>query len=1140
MSVEAARHICNTYYTTTLNPIVQHHIDSFNDLIERRIPVFLKASNPIRLVLGGDREIRVYIGGKNGDVIGYRPPLDELEYAVVPNVCRTENKTYTLDCLADMEVEYQTGETVESNKFEKVVIARLPLMLRSKFCHLTAMTPEESYEQGEDYHETGGYFIVDGSERVLLSQERLGNNIFYAGKRAIVSSTEEEQVGGKTIDKGEDVEYYAGFRGVSEDGTRGPYSHYLVIPPGKREVSLKDIEERKGTSREIKDYGATRIRGMPVVTLPGFKIPVPVLSVLHLLGLTSDKVIYDTMLVGIPASDRTVYDDIFMQLILGHTVESDIETLRIATGSRSQEEVFFNLQVMLFPNIEEEGGDIGALYRRKAYALCYLLRMAVENAIGIREPSDRDHFRFKRFDVSGDLCFQEFKRIYKEVSNSMKLQMDTRIHFEEKTYAGKGLATLLQRENIGFYWKTNTFLNEISKSFKGKWGGKDGISQILSRLSTLATVSVLRRSTLQMDPSVKALGARRLHGSSFGFTCPSDVPDGRNVGMTKHFSILATVSTQSSSVELKNILTKNADFEHLAIIHPARWNPEWTKVFVNGDFFGAITKRATALYTELIAYRREHPGVSIAWNRTDNELVISCDAGRTCRPIYRPGVTTDMVLSKKNWKALNDVFDFVDADESDTIKISMTPFSKNEPSEIHGIFMLTPLSSVIPFADHNPSPRVAFSCAQSRQGASWYHSNFNKRFDTITLILNTPQRPICETWMYPHVLGRGGCLPYGFNAIVAISMYSGYNQEDSVILNGSSMRRGMFGTTYFHSYNVVEEVMDATAMTHSTFGNPAKIGLKLKADKDYSKLDDNGIIKLGSEVDDNTVLVGIISGTSDASEVPKRGQRGRVDGIQMFTTSFGFGKSKISLQGVKIRIAEMREPILGDKFSSRAGQKGTVGMIIPECDMPFTAKGLRPDIILNPHAIPSRMTTGQMLESMSGRIGTAIGTLIDGTPFSARDQVTEYRELLRKVGLEPNGSEIMYNGHTGEMMEMEIFVGPTYYLRSKLMVEDKINYRDTGSRTLLTHQPLEGRSVGGGLRIGEMERDSLVAHGVSGFIEESFMKRSDEHEVLYQPETGLLDTTGEGRVDILRMPYAMSLYVKELESMHIRTNIIGV
>ena len=1144
MSVGAARHVCNTYYTTTLNPIVQHHVDSYNDFVERRIPVFLKASNPINLVLGDDRAIRIYLGGKDGKALGYRPPIDSLDAALMPNTCRVENKTYYLDCIGDMEVEYQIGPDVETTKFEKVLLARMPLMLRSKFCHLSALTPPEAYDQGEDYNELGGYFVVDGGERVLLTQERLGNNIYYSSRRKVISaSPDEEQEGGTTEGRGEEYEYIAGLRSVSEDGTRGPYSHFLVIPPAKREVSLAEIEQLKGTQKEIKDYGLTRIRGMPVITLPGFSIPVPILSVLHLLGLTTDKDLYDVILAGIPAADRSVYDDLFLQFILGHKPEkSDMETLKVATKTRSEEEVFFNLQAMLLPHVEPDASDdTGTLFRRKAYCLGYLFRICMDVALGIKNPSDRDHFRFKRFDVSGDLCFQEFKRIYKAVAKDMKLMMDTRIHYEERVYAGKGITTLLQRENLGYYWRPYTFNNEFSKSFKSTWGGKNGISQILNRFSTLGTVSILRRSNLQMDPSVKALGARRLHGSSFGLTCPSDVPDGRDVGMKKHLSLLAIVSTQTPSADLKKILTAHPGFRRVSDVHPSAWNPSWTRVVINGDIYGLLGDKTSVVYAKLIEYRRSHPGfISVAWNRTDNELVLSSDAGRPSRPVYRPGITADEVLSKKTWTDMNALFDYVDADEADTIRLSMTPLSKTLPSEIHGVFMLSPLSAVIPFADHNPSPRVAFSCAQSRAGASWYHSNFNKRFDTITLILNSPKRPICETWLYPHILGRGGCLPYGDNVIVAISTYGGYNQEDSVILNADAMKRGMFGTTYFHSYNITEEMINETAKTHTEFGNPVTKGLKLKADKDYSKLDENGFIRMGSEVDENTVLVGIISGTNDVSEVPKRGQRGRVDGMQFYDMAVGFGKEKTVLRGVKIRIAEMRTPILGDKFSSRAGQKGTVGMILPESDLPFTAKGLRPDLILNPHAIPSRMTTGQMLESMSARIGVALGTMIDATPFSVQNQASEYRELLMKLGLEPNGSEIMYNGMTGEQMEMEIFVGPTYYLRSKLMVEDKINYRDTGAKTLLTHQPLEGRSAGGGLRIGEMERDGLIAHGVSEFIEESFMLRSDESEAQYQPATGLLDTTGEGPVENLRMPYAMNLFVKELESMHIRTNIMTI
>lgn len=1099
-----ARHICDTYFGT-LNPIVSHHIESYNDFVERRIPILLGASNPaVNLVLGDGRSVKVYIGGRDGTSIGYRPPLDELENIISPNTCRCENKTYALDILADIEVDYVFPDETQSVKFDRVLIGQIPLMLRSKYCHLSSLNLTEAAEQGEDAQETGGYFIVDGGERVLLSQERLGNNLYYAGKRAIVvESVDEEQVRVELEEEAEH-EYYGGIRSVSEDGSKGPYSHFLVMKPAKNN------------------------RIIPLITLPGFKLPVPIFSVLRLLGLTTDKQVYESTLAGI--SDKSIYDDLFYHMFMANSGIDDIEVLRVSTKTRSQEEVFFNIQAMLLPHVERhKDEDTSDLYRRKAYTLCYILRLTMENFLGIREKTDRDHFRFKRFDVSGDLCFQEFKRIFKDIAKNMKLQMDTRIHFEEKIYGGKGVVNLLQRENIGFYWKSYMLLNTFTKSFKGQWGGKDGISQILSRVSRLGTISQLRRSSLQMDSSVKALGARRLHGSSYGFTCPSDVPDGRNVGMIKHFSLLTNVSTQVPSKPIKDILDSHKEFRRLSLIHPATWSPAWTHVNLNGDFVGCITANTGRIYDELIAYRRSNPGmISVAWDRTNNEIIISSDPGRPCRPLYRPSIKEEDVIIKKTWNSMAELFDFVDAEECDTIKISMKPFHATQNSEIHGVFLLSPLSSVIPFCDHNPSPRVAFSCAQCRQGASFFHSNFNKRFDTITLILNAPQRPVCDTWLYPHILGRTG---YGENAMVAIAIYTGYNQEDSILLNAGSLKRGMFGTTYFHSYNITEELLDPVNQTHTEFANPVKKGIKLKIDKDYTKLDDNGIIKMGSEVTEDTILVGIVVGEKDASELPKRGQRGIVDGIQFFTTTD-------NLRGVKIRISEMREPILGDKFSSRAGQKGTCGMILPESDMPFTSKGIRPDLIINPHAIPSRMTTGQMLESMSAKIGVSLGCLIDSTPFEHQGQLEEYSDVLKKIGFEPRGSEFFYNGMTGEMIEMEIFMGPTYYLRSKLMVEDKINYRDTGAKTLLTHQPLEGRASGGGLRIGEMERDALIAHGVSSFIEESFMKRSDESEVLYQPSTGFLDSTDVNEpVNTLRMPYAMSLFVKEMESMHIQPKI---
>lgn len=1180
MESQAAQHILDVFYHDIEHPIVQHHIDSFNDLLTNRIPTLLRANNPQQLLFPEEnRAIRVYIGGRDGSRIGYSLPVDELGNAVLPNTCRLENKTYSIDVRADIEVEYEFSDgRTTSETFEKVPVARIPLMLKSKLCYLSALDSDQLYEAGECRFELGGYFIIDGAERVLLTQERLGNNLFYTNvkvKTAIETGEEE-----KTVDAPagiEKVEYTAGIRSISEDGTKGPFSHYVVIPPERNPLdpySAKDLD----TLNDESNWANFRTSRVAFITLPGFNTPVPLLSVFRCLGYQTDKELYDLILAGIPVENRDVYNDLFIQLVESHdrflkketskeerlfeNEEPDMYLLRRAVRTRSADEVIFNLTDQLFPHAEPRfAKDAASTLRHKSYNLGYLTRLAMETAIGLRGKTDRDHFRFKRFDVSGDLCFQEFKRVYKIVARDLVLELGKKIEYNRDLYAGDRLSTLVKRENIGYFWKYRTFLNEFSKSFKGRWGGKDGVSQILNRISYAGAISHLRRSSLQMDQKSKILNARRLHGSSYGFTCPTDVPDGRNVGMIKHFALLTNVSTGSPSDVVLEALKEHGElFAPSELIHPTLWNPSWTRVFLNGDILGALVRQSDTVYEDLLTKRRTgrlDPYTSIAWNRETNELILACDQGRPCRPLYRPGVTLDRVLPVQSWGQLkSDVFDFVDAEECDTIKIDLNSFSAISPSEVHGYFMLSPLTGLIPFSDHNQSPRNAFNCAQVRQTASWFSSNFSKRFDTLTLMLNSPTRPLVETWGYQRYMGNGGCMPYGENIMVAMAVYSGYNQDDSVLINKGSLKRGMFHTTYYHSYTAEEESAEqgmqmpgdeTVPINHTTFANlltdPQYADVKRKDDADYSLLDANGIIKLGSEVSDDTVLVGCVvplltptgtvKGYRDASFTPKRGQRGRVDGIQTFLTSKG-------LKGVKIRIAEARQPTLGDKFGSRHGQKGTCGMIVPEEDMPFTAKGVRPDLIMNPHAIPSRMTVGQLLEVSSTKIGSELGCIVDGTPFTSTTQVEDYRNMMVKLGFEPYGNDILYNGMTGEMLEVELFFAPTYYLCMKHMVEDKINYRDTGPRTLMTHQPVEGRSNHGGMRIGEMERDALIAHGASVFIEESFMKRSDAEMIGIEPELGVFDTKDKDTLrTYIRMPYAMALFTHELESMHIRPIVVA-
>jgi DNA-directed RNA polymerase II subunit RPB2 len=1143
--MEAPKHVLRSLFRDTSFPLVDHHLSSFNAMLETSIPTFVKVSNPFQLELSDKRFIRIYIGGKDGSKISFEPPVDEHGGPIVPHACRLDNKSYMLTFRGDIVFEYVfpegMGEPVV-NTFENIVIGEIPLMLRSRNCYLTAM---DGYPIGECLYELGGYFIIDGKERVLLTQELLGNNMMYSGLRdrkaaSTAEDSPDEPAELKRVEKTSfegEKEFYVGIKSVSEDASKGPYSHYLVLSPPS--AWNEDNVERSRSKRSL------------VVTLPGFTEPVPVLSIFAALGVTSDRDLYDLILAGVPDRDRLAYDDVFQQLVLSHTLMlekagSDLEVLERLTKRKYRSEVVQNIYELMFPHIESSDNP-GTLLRRKAYLLAQMVRMAIDVSLGRKPPSDRDNIEYKRFNTSGDLMFQEFRRIYREVSKTMLLKLDSRIQYERKTYEGRGLAQLVERETVGTYWRKYMMMNEFTKSFKGQWGGRDGIAQELSRLSYVSYLSQLRRTSLQIEPSMNTAPPRRLYASQFGLTCPIDSPDGSGVGHLKSLAILAKVSNAFPSSVIRTKLFETKLVRRIEDIHPSTWMPFWTRVYVNSDLVGLCIGNTEELHVKLLGLRRTGEfrfDVSLAWNRLENVYTITSDAGRPIRPVYREGVTEPDVLKAKTWQDLMKLMDFVDATESGVARFSLTPFHPTLQSEIHMSFCLSPLANLTPFLDHNPGTRNNFSIAQQKQACSWFHTNYNKRFDTISSITVNPQKPLSHTWMYREMMGSGGCMPYGENVIVAFTTYGGHNQEDSMIINANSLKRGMFRTHYFHSYDVRETILDPSVVppVRTMFANPVtnpkySDAVKRKEDVSYEMLDSDGIIKLNSIVDDKTVLVGIVTpitdsegaekGFRDASQLPKRGQHGRVDGIYRYSMPDGSN-------GVKIRIVEERSPVPGDKMASRHSQKGTVGQLIPEENMPFTDRGMRPDIVFNPHGLPTRMTIGQLIEAMSNKLGIQLGTFVDATPFTVSNRITDLKTEMTLRGFEPHGHEILYNGETGEMMEADVFMGPIYYQRLKHMVEDKINYRATGPKTLLTHQPLHGRAKGGGLAIGEMERDGMVAHGMSKFLHESFMDRSDGAEVQIDRSTGTLDTSP----DTMPMPYAMSLFVKELESSHIQVKLL--
>jgi SAM-dependent methyltransferase len=401
----------------------------------------------------------------------------------------------------------------------------------------------------------------------------------------------------------------------------------------------------------------------------------------------------------------------------------------------------------------------------------------------------------------------------------------------------------------------------------------------------------------------------------------------------------------------------------------------------------------------------------------------------------------------------------------------------------------------------NPGPRHLYAVGQSKQALGMYASNFRNRMDTKGQVMYYPQRSIVRNRLERYLFTPE--MPNGINAIVAIGCFSGYNQEDSIIFNKASVERGLFRTVKYRTYSAREEIENGKIRERIMKPDPTNTH-EMKPGN-YSKLDENGLIIEGSKITENDILIGKCAVSSerdgkteyvDTSDYVRRNEDGYVD--KVFSNIGNEGQ-----RYVKVRVRKDKKPELGDKFCSRYGQKGTVGMLMEPQDMPMTAEGIQPDLIVNAHAFPSRMTIAQFLELILGKACTELGLESEVAAFSEVNAET-IGNSLESVGFERHGHEVMYNGRTGEMLKVNYFIGPTYYQRLTHQVSDKYQSRDDGSRTALTHQPVGGRSLGGGGRIGEMERDALLSHGVSAFLKESLMERSDKSSMTISQNTGVL------------------------------------
>jgi DNA-directed RNA polymerase II subunit RPB2 len=705
-----------------------------------------------------------------------------------------------------------------------------------------------------------------------------------------------------------------------------------------------------------------------------------------------------------------------------------------------------------------------------------------------------------------------------------------------------------------------------------KSGSKQGVSQVLNRLTYCATLSHLRRVATSIEKNSKLIQPRKLNGTQWGVFCPAETPEGQSVGVVKNLSISAAVTVATSELSVHEFLqATQSDAANVGEIILTGGPPTraGAVVKVNSAAWGEVSDAVRTLETLRHAKRvgRLHPHTAIVWDVEDACISVCTEGGRLVRPLL-PVIDGELVVQahlsdlragKLDWVGLVHVgcVEYLDVEEAGAALIAMTEDDLSKPGrwshmELHGALSLGVLASLIPFPDHNQSPRNSYQSAMGKQATGLPMANFRERFDIGGHIMDYLQRPLVSSRV-ADMLGANA-MPAGVNAVVAICTASGYNQEDAVVLNRSSAERGLFRTTYYHT------IREQLAKNHSSGEEEVYYKPDSVTSKDlpccYDKITDSGFPAPGTRVGPHDVVIGKGmpnrgEGVTDTSVSLRNNEGGFVDRVvhsdKPYKTTNGDGYSFC-----KVRLLDPRTPEIGDKLASRSGQKGTIGMTLPHEDMPWTDSGLVPDVIINPHCMPSRMTAGQLLESLLGILACEVGAFGDGTPFS-KVTAEGVCDSLRRAGLEMTGDTVMHDPRTGAQMKTAIFVTPTYYQRLKHMVVDKVHARGSnGPMVLLTRQPAEGRARDGGLRVGEMEIEVLWAYGMQSFLRERFMDFIDAFGVNACSVCGTMVAINLARgihkcgkcgnaskFKDMQLPYASKLMMQEVASMGVGMSIFG-
>ncbi len=1148
--------------------LVNHQLASYNDCIPSSDGMMSRMDRIVRNIrIGTDEPIEDNDGGiikldvldkeiviRMKNIHLGRPTIKEAngaEHPATPMECRLRKLTYFSPVYLDFKIIDEDKPAPEIE--ERVHIGNLPIMVRSAQCNLHAnhishlcgdadrkLSPYTSTEDadrlkellrraGEDPLDTGGYFIINGTERVLISMEDLApNRVTVEKNKKYAHETEVAKIFSQ------------------KDGVRKPLN----------------IEKRRD--------------GMLMVKIPSAgTTPIPVVLLMRALGMENDKEIFAAIAGPVEAMKYTVANINDVKDNEEYGVESTEEAMqwlekKFAAGQQKEYREA-RIQNLLDKELLPHLGSSEDNREKKAIFLGRIVRQVLEMAITDRDPNDKDHYANKRVRLAGDLIEDLYRVSMQQLARDLKYQLER--HHNRK-----------RELRINACLRPDVLTQKIMHALAtGNWvGGRSGVSQLLDRTTYLAALSHMRRVTSPLVRSQPHFEARDLHPTHWGRLCPNETPEGQNCGLVKNAAQMIDVSEEVAEADVKELL-REAGVDS----SPAGW-AEGSRIHVNGDIFG-LHKNPTKLVNQFKRRRRQgriRSEVSIRHDSENRDVFINTDRGRILRPllVLEDG---DLNLSKESLENIrsgewtfndlvsNGVVEWVDAEEEEDLLVAPRPFDlpmsspeNNRPInpanvewlnlgeeqishadlrvEVHmpngeSVFeefsvplnyyqedidalrrkqkrknlilvythveidpqlILGVCASLVPYPEHNSTPRVTGGTAMVKQSLGLPSANYRLRPDTRMHVLHYPQQSIVGTRAMKTT--NFAQRPGGQNFVVAILSHHGYNMQDAVVINRAAVERSLGRSSFIRTYNAENKRFPGGQEERIEIPGTGLDEIKgLKSWESYTHLERDGLPTpetfLSSVGGESSVLVGKTSPPRfleeahghflqaqerrESAMMVRHGESGWVDNVYVTESLDSTLLCRITVRSEKI-------PEIGDKFASRHGQKGIIGRLVDEQDMPFTVDGVVPDLIINPHAIPSRMTVAHVLEMVGGKVGAMEGRHIDGTAFSGEKEDSLRAGLLRN-GFAHTGRESMMSGETGEAYEAEIFAGVIYYQRLHHLVSSKLHARSRGRVQILTRQPTEGRARQGGLRFGEMERDCLIAHGASMVIKDRLLDESD-------------------------------------------------